>query len=443
MNPAGHPAMPMTTADSRSSDDSGRKGCVTVLFGKTCCSDLGSCGFTGPIFTEFELSMPESCPQSVEEILAKIVSIPALPGKPNGEIVDWIQVFLRDHGVDCRVLPGPEGDRSNLFATIGPADRPGAILSGHMDVVPVEGQAWTVDPFRLTELDGRLTGRGTTDMKGFLACVLAMVPEFKKQELVRPIHIAFSYDEEIGCGGVPHLIARLPDLCAPASLCVVGEPSDMSPVLSHKGKQAVELTFHGKPAHSSNPAMGENAIYPAAEAIVFIRSVAKDLADNGPFDPDFDPPHSTLVASVVDGGSAVNIIPERCRLQFEVRAIPDQSPREITDRILRQLENTAGEEKPDSDAVHLSHIELSSYPALAPMENPALIAQIERLSGRNAIRSVSYGTEAGLFQTAGIPSVICGPGSIKRAHRPDEFILREELADCVRMLNGLAEQSRV
>ncbi|MCD6016827.1 MAG: acetylornithine deacetylase, partial [Solirubrobacterales bacterium] len=245
---------------------------------------------------------------AIESILADLVAFPSLPATPNAAIVDRVRAELARHGVESAVIAGPEGDRSNLFATIGPRDRPGYILSGHMDVVPVEGQVWATDPFRLSPDGERLFGRGTTDMKGFLACVLAMVPEFLAMPLARPVHLAFSYDEEIGCRGAPHLIERLPSLCAQPAGCIVGEPTEMRPVLSHKGKQAVELVIEGRAGHSSNPALGENALYPAAELLLFVRDLAARFAAEGPFDERFSPPHTTLQAGVVHGGSAVNII---------------------------------------------------------------------------------------------------------------------------------------
>lgn len=366
-----------------------------------------------------------------EAILADLVAIADLPGVSNARMAGCIRAHLARLGVECTVLPGPEGDRVNLFASIGPRDVPGYVLSGHMDVVPAEGQVWASDPFRLRAEGGRLYGRGATDMKGYLACMLAMVPEFLAMDLRRPIHLAFSYDEEIGCRGVGHMIARLPDLCAPPLGCIVGEPSDMVPVLSHKGKQAVELVIEGRAAHSSQPDLGVNAIYPAAEVLLFIRDLAVRLASEGPFDARFAPAHSTVVAGVVRGGAAVNIIPDRCAIQMEVRSVPGQAPQDITAQVLARLGGLQG--------VRVSHHELSSYPALPPPEDRGLADLLERLTGKAALQSVSYGTEAGLFHAAGVPSIICGPGSISRAHRPDEFVTVAELAACCAMLRGLGQ----
>ena len=374
---------------------------------------------------------------AIESILADLVAFPSLPGTPNAAIVDRVRAELARHGVECAVIPGPEGDRSNLFATIGPRDRPGYILSGHMDVVSTEGQVWASDPFRLASDGERLWGRGTTDMKGFLACVLAMVPEFLAMPLTRPVHIAFSYDEEIGCRGAPHLIETLPSLCAPPAGCIVGEPTEMRPVLSHKGKQALELVFEGRAGHSSNPALGENALYPAAELLLFVRDLAARLAAEGPFDKRFSPPHATLQAGVVRGGTAVNIIPDRASVEIEVRSVPGLPPAAVTAEIVAELAALADRATAAGRPLRVSHRELASYPALPPPEDRALADLMERLSGQAALASVSYGTEAGLFHAAGIPAIVCGPGAIARAHRPDEYILKSELEACRGMLRGL------
>lgn len=372
---------------------------------------------------------------SAEAILADLVAIPDLPGQSNARMAACVQGHLSRQGVACAVIPGPDGDRVNLFATIGPQDVPGYILSGHMDVVPVDGQVWSSDAFRLRRAGDRLYGRGASDMKGYLACMIAMVPAFQAMGLKRPIHLAFSYDEEIGCRGVGHMIARLPELCAPPLGCIVGEPSDLRPVLSHKGKQAVELVIEGRAAHSSQPGAGLNAVYAGAEVLLFLRDLAARLEREGPFDNRFAPPSSTVVAGIVRGGAAVNIIPDRCTIQMEVRSVPGQPPQAITAAVLDRLAALV----PAGKALAVSHRELSSYPALPPPEDRALADLLEALSGQPALQSVSYGTEAGLFHAAGVPSIICGPGAISRAHRPDEYITRPELAACCAMLERLGQ----
>lgn len=368
---------------------------------------------------------------TVAETLAELVAVPSLPGRANAAIVGLIRERLAEAGVAAVELPGPEGDRSNLFATIGPRERPGVILSAHTDVVPTEGQAWTSDPFRLSADGDRLTGRGTSDMKGFVACLLALAPELAALPLRRPIHLALSYDEEIGCRGAPHLIARLPELCAPPEAAIIGEPTDMHPVLSHKGKRAIVATIAGEAGHSSNPGAGANALYPAGELLLRIRDRAAALAAAGPFDPRFDPPHSTLQAGVIRGGSALNIIPDRAEIEIEARSVPAQSPDEIIDGVLADLADI------DRGRIRVGHRELSAYPALPPPDDPALAELLVALTGRPAVASVSFGTEAGLYRAAGIPSIVCGPGSIARAHRADEFVLRSELEACCAMLRAL------
>lgn len=369
-----------------------------------------------------------------EAILADLIACADLPGRPNTTVAACVQAHLLRMGVEPTVLTGPEGDRVNILATLGPADVPGVVLSGHMDVVATEGQAWASDPFRLTARDGRLHGRGTADMKGYLACMLAMVPEFQAAGLTRPVHLAFSYDEEIGCRGVPHLIAALPDHVAPPAACIVGEPSGMRPVLSHKGKRATSVVLEGRAAHSSQPEAGVNANYAGAELLLAIRELNAALAKAGPFDARFTPPHSTVVAGVVRGGTAVNIIPDRCEVQLEVRSIPDHDAGDVTEQVLARARALVEA----GAAVSVRHDTLSAYPALPPAADRDLAELMARLTGHSPVQAVSYGTEAGLFAAAGIPSIICGPADIARAHRPDEYITPAELAECCAMMRGLA-----
>lgn len=370
-----------------------------------------------------------------QQILSELVALPCLPGQPNATIADAVTARLAGCGLRVHRIPGPEGDRTNLFASIGPVDQPGIILSGHLDVVPAAGQSWTSDPFRLTGRDGRLYGRGTTDMKGFVACMIAAVPLFLRAGLRRPVHLALSYDEEIGCRGVPHLIAALPGLCALPAGCIVGEPSGMQPVLSHKGKLAIEVAFTGRAAHSSDPAAGVNALYAGAALALRVQQAAEALARHGQRDTRFTPDHSTLVAGVLRAGTAVNIIPDHAALSMEVRTIPGEGADSLMDPILAAAEGLV------AAGTALSHrvTELARYPALPP-EGQALAAQLAAWTGQSPRQSVSYGTEAGLFHAAGIPAVVCGPGDIARAHRPDEYITGPELADCMGMMARLAAE---
>lgn len=368
-------------------------------------------------------------------ILGNLVRIPSVVGAPNAEIVEYVAAHLKALGVEARVLPGPEGDRANLFATIGPADRPGYVLSGHMDVVPAEEKGWSGDPFRLRVDGDRLYGRGTTDMKGFLAAAMAALPTLLSAPLMRPIHLAFSYDEEAGCRGVPHLLARLPDLCAPPLGAVIGEPSGMRPVLAHKGKAAARITLRGRSGHSSRPDLGLNAVHAIADVLTRAVEAARDLT-RGPFDTVFTPPYSTLQAGTIHGGRAVNIIPESCAMEIEARAITGVDPATL----LAPVRAAAEARLPDGFAVEWE--ELASYPALSLPATAPLAAFVADLTGAAPLPAVSYGSEAGLYQRAGIDALICGPGDIGRAHKPDEYIRTGELAACQAMIEALGARCR-
>jgi acetylornithine deacetylase len=366
----------------------------------------------------------------VFDILDRLVAFPSVAGKPNGDIAGWIETQLAEHGTKVSVLPGPEGDRFNLFATIGPADVPGYILSGHMDVVPAGEPQWSSAPFALRREGERLHGRGTTDMKGFLAAALAAVPMLAGLRLARPIHLAFSYDEEVGCRGVPHLIAHLPELCAKPLGVIVGEPSGMRAVRGHKGKAAARVTINGRSGHSSRPDLGLNAIHAMAGALSAAVSEAERLT-HGPFDPAFEPAYSSLQAGVVAGGQSVNIIPSACTLDLEARAIPGVDPASLLTPVKARAEALAAE------GFRIEWTPMSAYPALSLPQDAALAALLRELTGEVPLAAVSYGTEAGLYQASGFDAIICGPGDIGRAHKPDEYILTSELAACQRLIEAL------
>ncbi|MDK1491728.1 acetylornithine deacetylase [Sinorhizobium sp. 7-81] len=369
------------------------------------------------------------------EILEKLVGFRSVVGLPNGDIVAWIRGCLESHGITATVLPGPEGDRSNIFATIGPNEARGYILSGHMDVVPAAETGWTSDPFCLRAEEGRLHGRGATDMKGFLAAVLAAVPRLAAKPLRQPLHLAFSYDEEAGCRGVPHMIARLPELCARPLGAIVGEPSGLRAIRAHKGKAAARLTVKGRSGHSSRPDQGLNAVH--AVTGVLARAVAEaDRLNRGPFEYVFEPPYSSLQIGTVKGGQAVNIIPDTCEAEFEARAISGIDPAELLAPVREAAEALS------ERGFEVEWQELSSYPALSLGPDAPLARLLEKLTSLEALPAVSYGTEAGLFQRAGIDAIICGPGEIDRAHKPDEFIHVDELLACQAMIERLGESCR-
>lgn len=369
------------------------------------------------------------------DILEKLVGLPSVVGAPNSAIVDWISAYLRTFGIAVHVLPGPEGDRANLFATIGSCDAPGYILSGHMDVVPANEAGWTGDPFVLRTEGERLCGRGTTDMKGFLAAALAAVPLLVAAPLNRPIHLAFSYDEEAGCRGVPHLLAKLPDLCTRPLGALIGEPSGMRAILAHKGKAAARATLTGRPGHSSRPELGLNAVHAMAEVLRIAVSTAHDLTE-GPYDATFEPPYSSLQVGTIHGGRALNIIPDLCTLELEARAITGVDPVSL----LAPVRAAASALEAQDFVVEWE--ELSAYPALSLPASAPLAALLRDLTGIEPLAAVSYGTEAGLYQRAGMEAIICGPGDIARAHKPNEFILASELAACQAMIEALGTRCR-
>ncbi|MGF0540675.1 acetylornithine deacetylase [Agrobacterium sp. ES01] len=367
------------------------------------------------------------------EILTALVRVPSIVGTSNAGIVELVRSYLEGFGVTVHVLPGPEGDRANLFATIGPSDKAGYILSGHMDVVPAQEAGWSSDPFVLRRDGEALFGRGTSDMKGFLAAALAAVPALAASSLTRPIHLAFSYDEEAGCRGVPHLLSRLPELCVAPLGAVIGEPSGMRPILAHKGKAAARITLRGRSGHSSRPDLGLNAVHAMATVLGMAVSTAQDLA-NGPFDPTFDPAYSSLQAGLIQGGQALNIIPDQCTLDVEARAISgvDAATLLAPVRIAAEALRASG--------FGVEWNDLSAYPALSLARQTALADLFTELTGQEPLAAVSYGTEAGLFQAAGVDAIICGPGDISRAHKPDEYILASELSACQSMIETLGKR---
>jgi acetylornithine deacetylase len=373
---------------------------------------------------------------TVIDILKDLIAVPSVVGTPNGAIVDAIRRVLEGAGVRVRVLPGPEGDRFNLFATIGPAMVPGYVLSGHMDVVPATEPEWTSDPFQLRAAGDRFYGRGTSDMKGFIAAALAALPALTAAPLARPIHFAFTYDEEAGCQGAPHLLPHLPTLCAPPLGVIVGEPSGLRAVRAHKGKAAVRLTIRGRAGHSSRPDQGLNAIHAMTDALTAAVVQAERLRQ-GPMDSVFEPPYSSLQVGTIQGGRAVNIIPDVCAAEFEARAIAGVNPSTLLEPVRHAAERL------EEQGFAVDWTETGAYPALFLPARSPLARLLEELTGQEPLAAVSYGTEAGLYQTAGMDAIICGPGDISRAHRPNEHIRLDELQACQSMIEALGARCRL
>jgi acetylornithine deacetylase len=373
---------------------------------------------------------------STRDLLATLVQFDTTSRNSNLELIDFVSSSLHALGVRSELTYDNDRRKANLFATIGDGPHPGLILSGHTDVVPVDGQEWHSDPFRLEERDGRLFGRGACDMKGFVAVMLGKVAAIRQAGLRTPIHIALSYDEEVGCLGVRSLIASLRDRGFAARGCIVGEPTSMIPVIAHKGKRGYHCCVTGKAAHSSGPSSGVNAIEQAAEMILRLRTMAHEL-QHADRDDAFDVPYTTLTTTLISGGIALNTIPAECGFNFEYRFLPGSDPNKIIsdiEGITAQIESTMGQTDQET-GIRLR--EIIAYPPLKADGSEALLALVRRWSLGEKPRKTAFGTEAGLFSEAGIPSVVCGPGSIQQAHRPDEYVDIAQLAQCEHLIDGL------
>jgi acetylornithine deacetylase len=380
---------------------------------------------------------------STPEMLRRLVAFDTTSTKSNLAIIDFIRDYLAGHGVACRLTPSSDGAKANLFATIGPEIAGGIVLSGHTDVVPVVGQPWESDPFAVVERGGKLYGRGTSDMKGFIAAALTLVPEMAAAQLRLPLHLAFSYDEELGCLGVGDLIEDITRNLPRPAICIVGEPTSMQLVNRHKGVYGWRTKVTGKDGHSSAPHRGVNAINAAVEIIGWLQRQAEAWRRDGPFDDSFDPPYATSNIGQIGGGTAVNIIARECAVEWEIRPIPgvdaDETFRKLREFIdgdlLPRLRRVAPESRVDTEVT-------CAAPPLRPEADSPAEALIRHLTGANQAVGVAYGTEGGLFQAAEISTVICGPGSIQQAHQPNEFIALEQLKACDGFLRRLLDWVR-
>ncbi|SAK80666.1 acetylornithine deacetylase [Caballeronia hypogeia] len=374
------------------------------------------------------------------DLLERLIGFATVSRDSNLALIEFVRGYLAECGVESELFYNDARTKANLFATIGPRDRGGIVLSGHTDVVPVDGQPWTVDPFRLVEKDARLYGRGAADMKGFLACVLAAVPMFRQRALRLPIHLAFSYDEEVGCLGVRPMLEELAKRPHKPLLCLIGEPTSLKPVLGHKGKLAMRCQVKGAPCHSAYAPYGVNAIQYAARLINRLDEIGDRLAQPEHHDERFDPPYSTVQTGVIKGGRALNIVPAECEFDFEVRALPGFDANRVADELLTyaqaELLPKMRAVKSDTD-IRLEP--LSAYPGLATSPESEAARLLSRLTGSVDFGTVAFGTEGGLFDQAGIPTIVCGPGSMDQGHKPDEFVSVEQLDECGAMMTRLAD----
>ncbi|MEM7620925.1 MAG: acetylornithine deacetylase [Pseudomonadota bacterium] len=376
------------------------------------------------------------------DLLNDLVGFDTTSHKSNLNIIEYIQKYLSHFGVNSELIPNTQGDKASLFATIGPKDKAGIGLSAHTDVVPVKDQNWSSPPFQLTEQDGKLYGRGTCDMKGFLACVLASVPNFTRRNLKIPIHLLLSYDEEIGCVGVRPMIAKLGAEFIKPKMVIVGEPSEMKIVNTHKGTTSFTTEVVGAEAHSSVLHLGVNAIVYAGQLISKLRLMGRELQQQN-HNPRFSPPYTSVHIGKIAGGTALNIVPKYCQFIWEIRNLPGDNPEHIlkhfetyaNEHILPEMQTTSPEAKINTN--HRNTV-YDFHTANNTIGNEITSLALN-WTGQNTTHAVSYGTEAGFFEKAGCPSIICGPGSIEQAHKPDEYVSRTQLEKCMQFMQNLAE----
>jgi len=374
------------------------------------------------------------------EMLRRLVGFDTTSSKSNMALIEDVRGYLAGHGVQARLVPNEDGTKANLFATIGPDGEGGVVLSGHTDVVPVEGQDWATDPFTLVERDGRAYGRGTTDMKGFIATALALVPEMVAARPRTPLHFAFSFDEEIGCLGVRPLLALLARELPRPRIAIIGEPTEMKVANAHKGVFSFHTVVTGREAHSSASHLGTSAIAAAARIVDHIYELGDRLTAPEHQHADFEPPYTTVNVGRIDGGTARNIIARQCRFDWEIRPVPGTDPdavkaavddfiaASILPAMRQRFAGAVIETRPSS-----------RVPPLVPEEGSPAEALVLALTGQNRAGTVPFASEAGLFQEQGIPAVLCGPGSVRQAHQPNEFVEAAQLAACETFLRKLID----
>ena len=383
--------------------------------------------------------------QRTREIFARLIGFDTVSAKPNMALMHYVAGLLAEAGIDATLIPDPAGGKANLYATVGQGAG-GVMLSGHTDVVPVEGQTWTYPPFALTEADGRLYGRGAADMKGFCAAAIAtMLAAGERAKAGRPLavplHLALSYDEEIGCMGVRSLITMLEGAPIRPRFCIVGEPTGMQVATGHKGKVALRATCVGREGHSALAPMALNALHLAADFIGALRGVQADVALNGVQDGDYDVPYTTLHVGKMAGGVQVNIVPNLATLDFEIRSIAQDDPALLIDRLRQAAEDICAPLRATFPEAAITIERQWEYPGLGTQSDAEVVRFVKALTGANGTMKVAFGTEGGLFDARlGIATVICGPGSMAQGHKPDEYVTIEQMARCEAMMQALLDQ---
>ena len=378
----------------------------------------------------------------VIELIKKLISFDTTSRNSNLDLIKFIEDYLTSHGIESTLIYNEGEGKANLYATLGDPTKSGVMLSGHTDVVPVDGQNWDTDPFKVVEKDGKLFGRGTSDMKSFIALVLAYVPKFLERGLDTPIHLAFSYDEEIGCIGVRRMIDMINTLPVKPRMAIVGEPTSMGVIVGHKGKRSYKAHVRGLETHSSLAPQGVNAIEYAAELIAYLKFMARRISEHGPHDDLYDVSHTTVHTGVIRGGTALNIVPKDCHFDFEFRYVGDDDPNvieaEIHEFSAQSLEPHMHKISPETG---IDITCSNDMPGLDLNADEEVVTFVKALAGKNDHSKVAFGTEAGLFHTrAGVPTVICGPGSIEQAHKPNEFVELSQLDEATIFMDRLMDK---
>jgi len=374
-------------------------------------------------------------------IFERLMGFDTVSSKPNIDLMHFVQDLLAGAGIAAQLIPDAAGGKANLYATVGPAGQAGVMLSGHTDVVPVEGQAWTKPPFALTEENGRYYGRGAADMKGFCAVAIATMLQAARRPLKTPLHLALSYDEEIGCMGVRSLVEMLESAPVRPRFCIVGEPTAMQVATGHKGKVALRATCTGREGHSALAPMALNALHLAADFVQAVRALQADVAANGLKDGDYDVPYSTLHVGKLNGGVQVNIVPNTAVIDFEIRSVAGEDVDGLIARLRGAAEAIVAPLRAAFPEAAIVVERLWDYPGLGTASDAGVVNFVKGLTGANGTMKVAFGTEGGLFDARlGIPTVICGPGSMAQGHKPDEFVTVEQMARCEAMMAALLDR---
>jgi len=377
----------------------------------------------------------------MRDILGRLLAFDTVSSRPNMALMAHVKELLETAGIAVTLIPDADGAKANLYATVGPAGAGGVMLSGHTDVVPVEGQAWTHPPFAMTEVDGRIYGRGAADMKGFVACAIAAMLQAARRPLQAPLHLALSYDEEIGCMGVRSLIDMLAAAPVKPRFCIVGEPTGMQVATGHKGKLALRATCTGREGHSALAPLALNALHLAADFLMAVRQLQADVAATGRRDGDYDVPYTTLHVGKMSGGVQVNIVPNHATLDFEIRSLAGEDVAALIARLEAAAETIVSPLRPEFPEAAIRVERLWDYPGLGTPSDAGVVNFVKGLTGANGTIKVAFGTEGGLFdRRLGIPTVICGPGSMAQGHKPDEFVTLDQLARCEAMLSALLDR---